>query len=348
MSTLTGARARSLLFGALLAFGILGVALVALRQPAGGGDYVAIWGLKARAIARAGSLSALFRVDPAGLASHPEYPPLWPLTLASFSSVTGRYDDLVVTLLWPILALVASLLAMRATSAERPERILAGAAIALLPYFQTPAYVGYAEALLVVLLLAALAETDRLESPAATLRLALFLSLATLTKNEGLLAASVFIVILVAARRIRTAAVASGAVLLVGVLPFALYRRSQEAPLVLADFSAASFHPEKIILAARALTAEALIPHFSWLFGAALLLLLAPATRRRRSPILIGALFYAAALFLSFAFSSRNVAWHIRWTWDRLALVPIALLIPVLVEAASESISLPAKPAPAC
>jgi hypothetical protein len=236
---------------------------------------------------------------------------------------------------------------VRVTRTERPERLLAGAAIALLPYFRTPIYIGYAEALLVVLLLAALAETDRLEHPAAKYRLALFLSMAALTKLEGGLAAAVFVAVLIGARRLRPAALAFGAVLLIGILPFALYRRSQQLSVALRDFSATSFHPEKFLITARALGAEALLPHIPWLLGASLLLLLAPVTRRRRSPVLIGAMLYTGALFVSYSFSHHDAAWHVRWSWDRLALVPIALLIPVLVEAASESISLPAKPAPA-
>ncbi|MEO6325625.1 MAG: hypothetical protein ABIT01_12670 [Thermoanaerobaculia bacterium] len=333
-----GSRARTLLFGALVALGLLGVAVVAVRQPAGAGDYLAIWGLKARALSRSGTLSSLFRVDPAGLAAHPEYPPLWPATLAVFSSLAGPYDDLIVTLLWPLLALAASLLAMRATRAAAPEKILAGAALALLPYFRTPVYVGYAEALLVVLLLGALSEVDR-NTPGAPFRLALFLALACLTKNEGLVASAVFIAVLVGARRFRTAGIAAALVLLVGILPWALYRRALLGPLALADFSVASFRPDKLVLAARAITAEAIVPSSLWLIGAAVLLLLAPATCRRRAAVLIGMLLYVGTLFLSFAFSSLDLAWHVRWSWDRLALVPIALIIPVLVEAAVECIS---------
>jgi hypothetical protein len=118
-------------------WGVFLAGIVALRQPLGSGDYVAIWGLKARALSRSGDLTALFRVDPAGAFSHPEYPPLWPALLALTSRVlAGRYDDLAAGLLWPLLALAAALLAARATEGPSWAKAAAAAALALLPYWR--------------------------------------------------------------------------------------------------------------------------------------------------------------------------------------------------------------------
>src|SRR5271169_6768765 len=108
-----------------------------MREPFALTDYTSIWGLKARALYRSGSLAALFRVDPEGTFSHPEYPPLWPLFLAV------------------------------------PFALLAGAAVSLLPYWRR--YPGYAEGLLVVFVLAALAEVRRFdEGSGAGVRIAVF------------------------------------------------------------------------------------------------------------------------------------------------------------------------------
>ena len=90
----------------LLGLGVLTAAVVAMREPFALNDYAAIWGLKARALSRSLSLESLFRVDPEGAFSHPEYPPLWPLLLAAAAGAVRRYDDLAVTPLWPALTLV--------------------------------------------------------------------------------------------------------------------------------------------------------------------------------------------------------------------------------------------------
>lgn len=139
----------------LLVLGIALVTLVAVRQPFALGDYVGIWGLKGRALARAGDLASLFRVDPSGSFSHPEYPPLWPAGLAAWSAVAGGWDDLVVTPLWPLVCLGGSLAAVRLARGPWSFRLLAGAAISLLPFYRD--YPGYAEALLVMFVLLALA-----------------------------------------------------------------------------------------------------------------------------------------------------------------------------------------------
>ena len=79
----------------LLAAGFASASFLAIRQPLSLGDYLAVWGLKARAIHFSGELSSVFRVDPAGEFSHPEYPPLWPLLLAGAARLLGRYDELL-------------------------------------------------------------------------------------------------------------------------------------------------------------------------------------------------------------------------------------------------------------
>ncbi len=315
--------------------GVLACALVALRQPASGGDYAAIWGLKARALARSGSLSAVVRVDPTSLASHPEYPPLWPVLLALFSSPAGRYDDLVVTLLWPLLCAASALLCFRATRAATPWRALAASVVALLPFWRVPLTVGYADALLVVLLLAALVSVDTpREGPAL---FGLFF-LAALTKQEGTLAALVAVLLVAVSRRTRSAALGLAGALL-GAVPWALWVSAKLPSPPHRDFALAGFDPAKIAAALRALAHEAGPGALAWIAGAALLLALAPATLRRRRGLLAAALLYAGALVLLFGFSVRDLAWHVRFTWERLALVPIALVVPALCEAASEALT---------
>ena len=320
----------------LTAVAVLSLALVAVRQPFGPGDYVAIWGLKARALERSGDVAALFRVDPSGAFSHPEYPPLWPALLAAFSRLFGgRYDDLVVTPLWPVLALAAAFLAARATDAPPWGRALAAASVALLPYWKTD--LGYAEGLLGVLLLAALGEVPRLASSRfAPLRLALFLTLAAWTKQEGAVAALVFLAALAASGKWRIAGRALASVVLLGVLPWLVVLGRLGPGLARADFDPLRFSLAKLVTAAGALGREAFLPRVPWLVGAAILLALAPRTLRRRRGALAAVVAYAALLFLSFGFSTRDPAWLVSWSWDRLAFVMAVVLVPVLAEAVAE------------
>ncbi len=320
----------------LLALGFASATFLAVRQPLSLGDYVAIWGLKARALYASGDLASLFRVDPASDFSHPEYPPLWPLLLAGTARIVGRYDELLLALLRPVLLALAAALTFARTRAPTPWRLLAAAALTLLPYFQTAAYAGYAEALLLVLVLAVLLLLEGpVATPFTTAVAGLLLALAALTKQEGLVVLIVATGLLVAARRWRDAAIAGGLGLSLGVLPWSLYRASHGVT-GLADFSPAAFDPAKPLRALSALAEVAAPGALAWLLGAALLLALAPAARRSRRALVAGAAAFAALLLASFAFARVDVAWLVTWTWDRLALLPVAALLPVLAEAAAE------------
>ncbi|MFN7988186.1 MAG: glycosyltransferase 87 family protein [Thermoanaerobaculia bacterium] len=320
----------------LLVLGFASATFLAVRQPLSLGDYLAVWGLKARALHASGDLASVFRVDPDGEFSHPEYPPLWPLLLAGTAKLLGRYDELLLTLLRPLLLALAAGLTLARTRAPLPWRLLAAASLTLLPYFQTAAYTGYAEALLVVLVLAALL---LVESPSPTpftpAAAGLLLALAALTKQEGVVALLVVAALLAAARRFRDAAVVAGAGLGLGVFPWALYRAAHGVS-GLADFRLDAFGAGKPFRALATFSDLALFTALPWLLGAALLLALAPAARRARRALLAGAAGYALLLVLSFAFARVDVAWLVTWTWDRLVLLPVAALLPALFEAAAE------------
>jgi hypothetical protein len=323
---------------ALLVLGVFTAGVFAMREPFALNDYTAIWGLKARALHRSGSVASLFRVDPDGAFSHPEYPPLWPLVLTLATRNRLPYDDLVATPLWPLLALAASLLAVRAARAMGvawPFALLAGAGVSLLPYWRT--YPGYAEGLLVVLVLAAAGDAHRAgEDPAATARLSLFLTLAAWTKPEGLVAALAAACVLALARRVRAALVVALSALLFAALPWAAVVRRFAPQRLPTAFSLSAFSFGKAAAASTALAAEA-APAAGFALAALVLLALAPATRARRRGLLAWCGLLSAALFASFAFSRFDPAWHVRWAWDRILVVPAAVLLPVLAEALEEA-----------
>ncbi|MGE5717256.1 MAG: hypothetical protein ACM369_11455 [Acidobacteriota bacterium] len=323
----------------LLGIGILTAALVAVREPFALNDYAAIWGLKARALHRSGSFAALFRVDPDGAFSHPEYPPLWPLLLAVATRARLPYDDLVATPLWPGLALAASFLAVGAARAMRlaaPFAVLAGAAVSLLPYWRR--YPGYAEGLLVVFILGALAQVGRFdEEKGAAVRMAIFLTLAAWTKPEGLVAALAAAAVLFFARRARVAFLVALSAVVFAAAPWAIVVSRLAPTKPPTDFVLSSFSVANLGGALGALVSEG-APHAGWAAAAALLLALAPETRRARWPVLAWCGLYTAALVGSFAFTRLSPAWHVRWSWDRLAFIPVAVLLPVLAEALAECV----------
>jgi hypothetical protein len=308
-----------------------------MREPFALNDYTAIWGLKARALHGSGSLGSLFRVDPGGAFSHPEYPPLWPLLLTVATRARLPYDDLVATPMWPLLALAASLLAVRAAlkaNVAPPFALLAGAAVSLLPYWRT--YPGYAEGLLLVFVLAAAGEAGRAGiDPAATARLSIFLTLAAWTKPEGLVAALAAAAVLALARRFRAALLVCLSALLFAALPWALVVRRFSPLAPRTDFAVTAVSVENLANALATLASEA-APAAGFAVAAAGILALAPATLRRRRALLAWAALYSAVLLGSFAFSRFDAAWHVRWSWDRILVVPLAAVIPALAEALAE------------
>ncbi|HRY44395.1 MAG TPA: hypothetical protein P5164_10645 [Thermoanaerobaculia bacterium] len=331
-------RRRALLAAAflLLAAGFASATLFALRQPLSLGDYLAIWGLKARALHASGDLAALFSVDPAGEFSHPEYPPLWPILLASAAKLLGRYDELLLALLRPALLTLAAALTYARTRASLPVRLLAASALVLLPYFQTAAYVGYAETLLLVLVLAALLLLESAHpTPFTPWAAGLLLALAALTKQEGTIVIVVAAALLFYSGRRRDAAIAGGVGLLAGVIPWTLYRAAHDVSS-LADFAPGAFEIGKPFRAVAAFGEVALLTALPWLAGAAIVLALAPATLRARRALLAGTVAYVALLLAAFAFARVDVGWLVTWTWDRLVLLPVAALLPALAEAAAE------------
>ena len=327
-------RARVLAPLAFLAAGVFLCALASMRQPFGTGDFLAIWGLKARALER-GGLPSVFRIDPRGEFSHPEYPLLWPLGLGLVSRLEGRWDELLLTPLWPALCLAAALLAARAARGLWEVRLLGAAFVALLPYWRR--YPGYAEGLLAVLLLAAVTEARRLpRGPWAEVRLAVFLTLAAWTKPEGALAGLIVAGALAAGSRVRPALLCGLSVLSLAVLPWSSAVR-RLAPDVGSAFDLRSFGFAKLSTALGAAARDS-VSSLPFVLAAVALLLLAPRARRAARGELAAAALFCGALLLSYGFSRFDPGWHALWSWDRVAFLALAALAPALAEAAGEAL----------
>lgn len=331
-------RARNALVGGLLclaiAAGLAHAALVALRSPLWGVDYGTTWGLKARALARTGEISSVLRVDPEGLLSHPEYPILWPLVLAAAGSTPEGFDDLRASVLWPLLVAAASGAAAAAVSGPPAVRLLAAAFVALLPAWRVPIYPGYAEGLLLVLLLGALAWMRM--APARAGWALGFLALAVFTKNEGALLAFAACLAAGLLRR-RGAFVAALAALVLGAVPWRLYVASGFHGGA-RDFALDAFAISKALAATSAFGREAGVVGLVWGLGALSLLWLAPDTRRERAFELVTLGLYSLGVLAAFAFSRLDAYIHVHYSWDRLVFVVAGALAPVLAEAVGECV----------
>jgi hypothetical protein len=314
-------------------------AAVQVQFPLCFGDYAGHWGLKARTIFFSDEMTRVFEVDPAGEFSHPEYPLAWPALLAGVSWVARRYDEYLLAFLRPALTLAVAALVAQRTAAPSALRLLAATTVCLLPYFQNPVFAGYAEALLLVFLLAGLALLEN-PSGASISRLAgvFCLALAAMTKNEGALAALVVSGAFCWAGKRREALLSAGVPFAaVGAWTLVKSQHLDTRPLV--DFSAGAFSISKLLLAGKEIVMGQLMPELPWLAGSAAVLALSSSVVIRRRVSLLAAGAYTLILSGSYAFTRLDPAWHVQNSWDRLVLVPlVAVLVPTLFESFWEAL----------
>ena len=185
-----------LLLAAVLV-GVLLYALRALTEPMWSNDFLAIWGLKGKALASSASFPAWLR-DPALAGfSHPEYPSGLPLLFAGLSALRGRWDDHGMALLYPAIQ-VATLLVLagwlRRRGASHAVALTAAALLALFEPLYSAFLTGMAEVpLSAAVLLLGTALFDALDDTdtGAVRRLAAASLFAASIKNEGIFIASV-------------------------------------------------------------------------------------------------------------------------------------------------------------
>jgi hypothetical protein len=182
---------------AVCAAGLAVFALIFLehsvRYPDGGWDASAIWNLRARALARAGSDLALI-FPPGEQVPHPDYPLLLPGLIAHAWSALGAEAPWVSPLLAALFCAAVLALLPAALAASSGPRAGAFGLLLLLgtPTLLTRAITQYADVPLAAYLLAAaalaargLSATDT-ERPRLLLLAGLAASLGAWTKNEGL------------------------------------------------------------------------------------------------------------------------------------------------------------------
>jgi len=181
----------SLLFAALVV-GALLYALRALTEPMWSNDFLAIWGLKGKALAGSAGFPPWLRDPSLASFSHPEYPLGLPLLFAAIAALLGRWDDHAAALVYPAIQLgTLAVLGgwLRRRGASHAVAISAAALLALFEPLYSAFLTGMAEVpLSAAFLLLATALADALDGAdeGAVRRLAAASLFAASLKNEGL------------------------------------------------------------------------------------------------------------------------------------------------------------------
>ncbi|MEP7131854.1 MAG: hypothetical protein ABI914_01740 [Acidobacteriota bacterium] len=129
----------ALVLTAVAGFAWLVFLIAAVAEPMWSTDFLAIWGMKGKAMFLAGSLPGRLFQDPALYWSHREYPLLVPLCLASVARLAGAWNDQALAIVFPVIELW-TLLLLGGFVRRRTGSSVCGAAAAALAALCFPLY----------------------------------------------------------------------------------------------------------------------------------------------------------------------------------------------------------------
>ena len=285
-------------------------------------DFIASWGLKGATFAEHGGIDWSFLQNQWYRFDHPDYPPLLPLTFDFMTLASGRWTPETLGWVNPFLAL-ALILILRSLLADDMESPLAASAATLViaPLAMAP-WIGIAEGPLIAFGTAGVLLARRKMTPIA----AILLGCAGMTKNEGLALLASVVIALLLTRRFRDVLRLWPAALI--ALPWIVIRR------VLAlhtDFIAGPMfaralerlrNPGELIAAFGTYTTG--LP-LLWV-GIAAAIVLGVRKMRDESFVLAAVAVQFVTYFGVYLITEKDVAWHIRWSWERLVAHETATL----------------------
>jgi hypothetical protein len=302
---------------------LVGYARYATAAPAWELDFIDNWGLKGRVFFERAGIDWDFLTNAWYRWSHQDYPPLVPFVYDFVSLAIGEWNDRLPSLFYPLAAGAALLLIQSLLTDElKSAHLAAFATLALASLIATP-WIGLGEGPFVAFAVAGLLLIRRDSLTAG----ALLLGCAALTKNEGI---ALIVATLIAAAITRGQRVAirlwPAAAL---AAPWLVVRWSHHLVTDLATGSIGARviehlrHPEFISLLLQHAAGKPLL----WL---GVILSLIAAARRwvesERFLLIVIALqttFYVGA----YVVTPLDLAFHIRWSWDRL----VSHITPLLV-----------------
>lgn len=307
-----------------------GYARYATMGPSPENDFVEIWGLKAKEFGFAHGIDWQFLAQPFNRFSHVDYPILLPLLFDFHDMVAGGWPGRWLGVVNVGFG-VATLLLLRGFLAEESSSRLwrALATLALFGSAVSP-WLGLAECAMVAYGTAGLLFVRRgLRSRIAAdiARGAIYLGLAANSKNEGLalvVAAACALIVAGAWRKIGRLWPA-----VVVILPWQIARTLHHlhTDLMAGDMvSRAWERMTNVGPMLRAIAHDSLGQPLLWIGIAVALILGAKGLARERflgTAIVVQFFFFLAAYFVT----PHDVAWHVRWSWERL----VAQLTPSLL-----------------
>lgn len=290
-------------------------------------DFIANWGLKAATFAHHGGIDWSFLRNPWYRWDHPDYPPLLPLVFDFMTLASGRWTPEILGLANPFFAL-GLILILRSLLADemRSPRIASLATLAIAPLAMAP-WLGIAEGPLIAFGTAGvLLARRKLMAPAA-----LFLGCAAMSKNEGTALLIAVLAGLIAARRWRDPlrlwpALAIAAPWYVARVVFSLGTDIASGP-VLARALARLRAPGELVAAFATYRTGLPLLWIGIAAGVILGIRFAGDEIFVLGSMAVQYLFYFGAYLVT----EKDVGWHIRWSWERLAAQGMATLAFVAV-----------------
>lgn len=328
--------------------------LEAARSPMWYTDHLAIWGLKAKLITSTASLPRRIFADPSTPWSHPEYPLLVPLTLASLASIAGEWHGRALALVYPYWQTMTVLLVYGYLSRTMSRGIatIGGILVGVSAWLYCPANVGTADiplAFSFALLSTSVLDSLATESVAPTLRLGIASLYAVATKPEGLLFVLLLSAVVAFHRPTLPRRRASGVAMLlapaaahsIAMVVLRGYIRGRDTDWGLLSVPRFQELARRIAAVATRVSAHELPAASVSLACIACLLLL---TRRSRADVLIAPLVCQVLAYVGVcAFSAFDPAWQVASAVPRISQCLLPPMIVVLLARAGPLLNPDAK-----
>lgn len=316
---------------------VAGHALFATAAPLFESDFIENWGLKGRMFFEHGGIDWGFLARGSMEHNHPDYPILVPLLFDAVAIVGGGWNDRAIGLLFTAFAVAFLAVAEARLRQDHPgEGAIVGlAVVALTPLALTP-WIGMGDGPLAALLAASalyLRDGLRRDSGRSFAAGAILLGLAALTKNEGMAAigAAALAVLIASPRRGRD---------LARLWPAALLASLWIAPKIVLGLSTDLARGPVLQRAMERIADPVPLFEALWLYAAGrpflwigIALGVAVAfrhlvTAERFLLVLVAA---QAGIYLgAYLVSPHDLAWHVRWSWERLVshlTLPLAFAV---------------------
>jgi len=316
---------------------LLGYALFATAAPLWEFDFLSDWGLKGRVFWIARGIDWRFLEQATYRATHPDYPPLVPLCFDFFALVRGSWNDQAFGLINVAFA-AALLLIVHRVAREETLSPLAAAAVtfAMVPLAAVP-WIGIGEGPFVAYATAGLLLMRRNVTAAAVM-----LGLAAFTKNEGLtLIVAAAIALAVAGRRRDVIRLWPAVVI---AAPWLIARALHHLPTDIVTAGVFGRIAERLANPAplvQALQQASLGKHLLWIGLLLGMVIAARVLWMRERFVLIALALQLVFYVVAYLATPHDIAWHVRWSWDRL----VWHLMPALTAVVLTSLAKLAVPA---